>query len=91
MECKRFSRRNRLGWMLSGYSAHNFHLLPPVPATGQHHGNPDEDVDGVHVDADRGIDREVGGDAGTEDDAETYWGHATALSTAPASLDIPSP
>ena len=60
MECKRFSRRNRLGWMLSGYSAHNFHLLPPVPTTGQHHGNPDEDVDGVHVDADRGIDRVKG-------------------------------
>merc|ERR1711994_711233 len=106
-------------WVLSK----NFHLLPPVPATGQHHSNPDEDVDGVHVDADRGVDRvkgrgsivggvvlslvdhflgvveqegaeqdkatidsdavhastqggggwkEVGGDAGTEDDAETH-------------------
>merc|ERR550534_3169760 len=46
--------------MLSGFSLNNFHLLPLVAATGKHHGNPDEDVDGVHVDADRGIDRVKG-------------------------------
>merc|ERR1719270_1884613 len=98
--------------MLSRYSAHSFHLLPPVPATGQHHGDPDEDVDGVKgrgaivggvvlslvdhflgvvqqegaeqdkatIDSDAvhastqggGGWQEVGGDAGTEDDAETH-------------------
>ena len=31
-------------------------LLPPVAAPSKHHCNPDEDVDGVHVDADGGID-----------------------------------
>ena len=32
-------------------------LLPPVAAPSQHHCNPNEDVDGVHVDADGGVDR----------------------------------
>ena len=31
-------------------------LLSPVATTSKHHCNPDEDVDGVHVDADGGID-----------------------------------
>ena len=31
-------------------------LLPPVATTSKHHCNPDEDVDGVHVDADGGVD-----------------------------------
>ena len=31
-------------------------LLPPVSTPSKHHCNPDEDVDGVHVDADGGVD-----------------------------------
>ena len=31
-------------------------LLPPVATASKHHSNPDEDVDGVHVDADGGVD-----------------------------------
>merc|ERR1719234_2299368 len=30
-------------------------LLPPVATPSEQHCNPDEDVDGVHVDADRGV------------------------------------
>ena len=36
-------------------------LLPPVSTPSKHHCNPDEDVDGVHVDPDGGVDRVKGG------------------------------
>ena len=35
---------------------HSWNLLPPVATPSKHHCNPDEDVDGVHVDADGGVD-----------------------------------
>ena len=36
-------------------------LLPPVSTPSKHHCNPDEDVDGVHVDPDGGVNRVKGG------------------------------
>ena len=48
-----------LSFPMGGMFKKAFHrksLLPPVATASKHHSNPDEDVDGVHVDADGGVD-----------------------------------